>query len=534
MPDNNTARSPGADDAIRFLHNGTPVTARGVEPARSLLTYLRNELRCTGTKEGCAEGDCGACTVVVGELVDDRLELKSVNACIQFLPMLDGKAVFTVEGLRQPDGGLHPVQQAMVECHGSQCGFCTPGFVMSLWSVYNEHVEQDSRPDSRALRTQLAGNLCRCTGYRPILEAGEKMFELPGVHLDRDSVCQALRGLRRSASLTYEFDDAGRTVRFYAPRTLDELTNLRAEFPHATLLAGCTDIGLWVNKQLRDLGDIIFVGEVAGLKKIERHEGALRIGGAVSLTDAYGALVEHYPETLEMWERFASVPIRNAGTLGGNIANGSPIGDSMPWLIAVGARVVLRNREHQRTIALESLYVDYMNKSMSADEIVEAIEVPVPPPDQRFRTYKVAKRYDSDISAVCAAFAITLGDGGHIAQATVAFGGLAAIPKRAANCEAALKEQPWNENTVHAAAAALAEDFAPLTDMRASSEYRLQSAQNLLQRFFLETRPDNPLPAEALSVFAADAGESHEQNRPGQHVSSSTLRIVGCAHVGSA
>ncbi|MDH3658835.1 MAG: xanthine dehydrogenase small subunit [Alphaproteobacteria bacterium] len=487
-------------DGIRFVLNGELVTIGDIEPTRSVLQYLREERRLTGTKEGCAEGDCGACTVVVAELQGDDLAMKAVNACIQFVPTLDGKALFTVEHLRQADGSLHPVQQALVDHHGSQCGFCTPGFVMSLWNVYNTHQAVGSQPDDAALRTALSGNLCRCTGYRPILEAGHAMFEPPAVALDQDELRAALQKVRRERMLSYSHGNAS----FHAPRSLAELTELRAELPEATILAGCTDIGLWVNKQFRDLGDIIYIGEVAELQAIRDDGETLWIGAGASLTDAYAALVRHYPEAREMWERFASVPIRNAGTLGGNVANGSPIGDSMPWLIAVGAKVALRSTQGVRTLLLEDLYLDYMKKDLAADEIVEAIEVPLPKPEQAFRTYKVAKRYDSDISAVCAAFSLTM-DGDNIAEARIAFGGMAATPKRAGQCEQALVGKPWNEATAKAAKEALAEDYQPLSDMRASADNRLLSAQNLLQRFYLETRPVDPLPAEKLSVFAVEA-----------------------------
>ena len=494
------AASPvtATDNSIRFLLNGDLVTVTDADPTQSVLQFVRERRRLTGTKEGCAEGDCGACTVVLGELDGENLRLKAVNACIQFVPTLDGKALFTVEALRQPDGGLHPVQRAMVECHGSQCGFCTPGFVMSLWNVYNEHEPNGSRPEEAELRTALTGNLCRCTGYRPILEAGQAMFDLPKIGFDRETVRNKLLALRRDRSLHYRHGDAG----FYAPATLDELIELRAGHPDATILAGCTDIGLWVNKQFRDLGDIIYVGEVAELRETRESDDGLRIGAGASLTDAYAALVEHYPEAREMWERFASVPIRNAGTLGGNVANGSPIGDSMPWLIAIGAKVLLHGPKGTRTLALEDLYLDYMKNDMAPDEIVEAIEVPRPKPGQAFRTYKLAKRCDSDISAVCAAFRITL-VGETVTEARVAFGGMAATPKRAAHCERALAGQPWNEATAARAAEALARDYRPLSDMRASADNRLLSARNLVRRFFLETRPEDPLPIGQLSVFAA-------------------------------
>ena len=490
-------KPPAASDSLSFVLNGEVTVVRHVAPTKMVLNFLREDLRKTGTKEGCAEGDCGACTVVIGELYGDRLAMKTVNACLQFMPTLDGKALFTVENLRQPTGTLHPVQEAMVVCHGSQCGFCTPGFVMSLWALYLEHTRQGSRPTPAQIRTALTGNLCRCTGYRPILDAGEKMFDLPTVAFDSEALGETLKALQRSESLVYEYEGQ----RFYAPQSLAELTHLRAANPHATLLAGGTDVGVWVTKQLRTLGDIIYIGHVAELKEIRPEAGVLRIGAGVSLTDSYAALVKYYPQLTDIWERFASVPIRNAGTLGGNVANGSPIGDAMPGLIALGARVVLRTSAGARVLPVEDLYVAYMQKAMQPDEVVEAVEVPWPSLAVQFRTYKVAKRYDADISAVCAAFAIKL-ERGTIVEARVAFGGMAATPQRARHTEAALAGKPWTETTLRAARAALATDYTPLTDLRATAAYRMQVAQNLLERFYLETRPGNPLPAASVSVFA--------------------------------
>ena len=485
------------DGGIRFVLGGALLTVDAVEPTKSVLKFLREDLRRTGTKEGCAEGDCGACTVVLGELIGERLELYTVNACLQFVPALDGKALFTVEDLRQRDGALHPVQQAMVACHASQCGFCTPGFVMSLWALYGEHRERSSRPGHAEIRSALTGNLCRCTGYRPILEAGAQMFDLPPVDFDRDALRRQLATLVRDAPLAYEHD--GRW--FFAPQTIDELTELRSAHPQATILAGNTDIGLWVNKQLRDLPEIIYIGRIDALKEIRDEAGVLRIGAGASLTAAYRALARHYPEMTEMWERFASLPIRNAGTMGGNVANGSPIGDSMPALIALGAVVLLRSRDRTRTLPIEDFYVGYMQNAMASDEIVEAIEVPISLPNLRFRTYKVSKRFDSDISAVCAAFAIELA-GERIVRCRVAFGGMAATPKRAPAAEQTLIGKTWTEDTARTGMVALATDYLPLTDMRASAAYRLQTGQHLLYRFFLETRPGNPLSPTQVSVFA--------------------------------
>ena len=481
---------------IRFFYRGAVHEVSGAAPTQTVLQHLREDLHCTGTKEGCAEGDCGACTVVVGSLEAGGLQLKAVNACIQFTPTLDGKALLTVEDLQQADGALHPVQQALVECHGSQCGFCTPGFAMSLWGMY---LKQEGQTPSRCqIDDALSGNLCRCTGYRPIIDAARRMTELPPAHFDRAALARQLAPLQREQGFTYEAD--GR--RFHAPRTLEELARLRAEYPQALLLAGSTDVGLWVTKQLRVLGDVIYLGQVAALQTVRELDGVIEIGAAVSLQDAYAALCRHYPAELsELWQRFASLPIRNAGTLGGNVANGSPIGDSMPWLIALGARIVLGSAAGKRELALEDFYLGYQQKDLQPGEFVQALRVPLPRSDVRFRTWKLAKRFDQDISAVCAAFAVTL-DGDTVVDARIAFGGMAATPKRAAQAESAMLGQPWSEATLRAAMAALARDYAPLSDMRASSNYRLRTAQNLLRRFWLETRSDNPLPANAVNVFA--------------------------------
>ena len=489
-------------DPIRFYYQGQLRELRDVAPTRTVLQHLREDLHCTGTKEGCAEGDCGACMVVIGSIENGALALKAVNACIQFAATLDGKALFSVEDLQQGDGALHPVQQAMVECHGSQCGFCTPGFVMSLWGMY---LQQDGNTPSRCqIDGALSGNLCRCTGYRPIIEAARRMGELPRVEFDRAALAAQLLALRRDTMATYR---AG-GQRFFAPRTLDELVQVRTAHPAALLLAGSTDIGLWVTKQLREIGDIIYLGQVDALKSIEEADGMITIGAGATLDDAYRAVCRHYPAQLsEMWQRFASLPIRQAGTLGGNVANGSPIGDSMPWLIALGAELVLRGAGGERRMALEDFYLGYQKKDLRAGEFVQAVRVPMARADVQFRTYKLAKRFDQDISAVCAAFAFKLGgdDGDVVLDARIAFGGMAATPQRATRTEALLAGRAWSEATLRDAMAMLAQDYAPLSDMRASGSYRMKAAQNLLRRFWFETRSEQPLAPSALSAFALRA-----------------------------
>lgn len=489
---------------IRFYYRGKVRTAADQPTTRTVLQYLRNELHCTGTKEGCAEGDCGACTVVVGELDNQGgVSLRAVNACIQFLPTLDGKALFTVEDLRQPDGALHPVQQALVDHHGSQCGFCTPGFVMSLWAHYVNRPVGSSPPTRDEAVDVLSGNLCRCTGYRPIIDAAHAMFQLPHVRFDRAGLARALTDMRHEEPLLIRHEQQV----FIAPRSLAQLAQARIDYPQARLLAGSTDIGLWVTKQLRDLPELIYLGQVPELRTISVHDNGLTIGAGASLTDAYDALVRYEPAWREMRQRFASLPIRNAGTLGGNIANGSPIGDSMPGLITLGAMLVLRRGEHTRTLPLEDFYVAYQKNALQPGEFLQAIQLPPAAAHRHFRTYKLSKRFDQDISAVCAAFHLVVDESAHIQQARVAFGGMAAIPARAARTEHALIGKPWAEDTARLAMAALLQDYQPLSDMRASSRYRMTAAQNLLWRFYLETRPAQPLADHQTRVFATTKAE---------------------------
>ena len=483
---------------VRFVHRGVVVEHAAPEPTRTVLQWLREEARCTGTKEGCNEGDCGACTVLVGELdAQGALRLKAVNSCIQFLPTLDGRALFTVEDL----GGTHPVQQALVDCHGSQCGFCTPGFVMSLAACHLRHTQAGTVPTRQQIADELSGNLCRCTGYRPILDAGEQAFRQPlaqrGGLTDLAPTAALLARLAAEPSLATASG-------FFAPRTLDELATLAEARPGATLLAGSTDVGLWVTKQFRPLGEILWLGAVPELARIEEHDGRLVIGATASLEDAWAALAARWPVLQELWRRFAGRPTREAGTLGGNVANGSPIGDSAPVLMALDATLVLRRGTRERRLPLADFYTGYMQNRREPGEFLRAIELPLPGAAHALalRAYKISKRYDCDISAVCAGLALERDAEDRITAARLAFGGMAATVKRAAAAEAALLGRVWDEAAVEAAAAALARDYTPMTDLRASAGYRLEVAGNLLRRFWLETRAVQPLPAAATRVFA--------------------------------
>lgn len=462
---------------IRFLLDGEVVEIRDVDPTRTVLQYLREDLRRKGTKEGCAEGDCGACTVVVAELAANGSDvtIKAINSCIQFLPTLDGKELMTVESLAHGDE-LHPVQSAMVSQHGSQCGFCTPGFIMSLYALY----ETNPNPGRQEIDDALSGNLCRCTGYRPIIAAANEMYSAtPAPRPDRSS---ALKRIQRNGSLCIEHD--GR--RFFAPVDANELAALLTQYPEATLLAGGTDVGLWVTKRHRELETVIYTGRVSELADVRVTDTQIDIGAAATLTDAVPVIVKHYPGLDEMFRRFASPPIRNAGTLGGNVANGSPIGDSMAALMVLDATLVLRLGVVEREIAINEFYHDYMVNDLQPGEFVARIRIPLPTDGALVRSQKWSKRFDQDISGVCTAYRLVL-DAGRVASFRMACAGLAATVRRAEKTEAAIVGLPWTHELIESACEKLAEDYAPISDMRASADMRLLAVQNLLRRFFAET-----------------------------------------------
>jgi xanthine dehydrogenase small subunit len=470
---------------LRFFRRGAIVTLPAIDTTRTLLEVLREDLHCTGTKEGCGEGDCGACTVVVAEADGDHLKYSAINSCIRLAHSIDGMAVWTVEDLKTSDGGLHPAQQAMVDCHGSQCGFCTPGFVMSLFGLYQNTAckgEAISREDAQAA---LSGNLCRCTGYRPILEAAQAMQALPRVQVDEAEV---LSNVKRITHIPrgLEADSS-----YIIPRTLAELLAQRARFPQAQLVAGCTDVGLWVTKMHVQFAQVLDLTQVAELRRVEHYPHHIAIGAAVTLTDAFAALVADRPQLAEFAHRFAGLPVRNSGTLGGNVANGSPIGDSMPLLIALGASVVLMRqsgkRQAHRELALEDLYTGYRQNVMAKDEVLAWIKVPKAVAGETSRIYKISKRFEDDISAVCLGLSLHIVNG-RVRKASIGAGGVAATPARARNTEAALTGQPWTQATIDQAMAVLRQEFTPISDMRATGTYRSTVLANLLQRFWLESQ----------------------------------------------
>ncbi len=470
-------------ESVHFLLGDELVEIASCDPTRTVLDWLRLDRRRTGTKEGCAEGDCGACTIVVGRLDGDRLRYEAINACIRFLPTLDGCHVLTVEHLKAPDGALHPVQQALVDCHGSQCGFCTPGFVMSLLALWlNERA-----PSMQRIEDALAGNLCRCTGYEPIIAAAQRM-DAAEREQDRfvagmPSIIARLKAFADSETLSV--GDGER--HFYAPATIAALAELVSTHPQATLVAGATDVGLWVTKGMRRLDPVIYLGRIDALRAISDEGDQLRFGAMANQIAVREALAGISPQLDEMMRRFGGEQVRNAGTIGGNIANGSPIGDLPPALIALGATLVLCKDGTRRNLPLEAFFLDYRKQDRQPGEFVEAVLVPKLPAGALFHISKISKRFDEDISAVCGAFYLKLDQAGRVSEARLAYGGMAGIPKRAKAAEAALLGRLWDDTTVTAAIAELAEDFTPLSDMRASASYRLKVAGNLLRRFLIET-----------------------------------------------
>ncbi|MEO5759261.1 MAG: xanthine dehydrogenase small subunit [Mesorhizobium sp.] len=469
---------------IRFILNGQDVVLSSVAPDETLLDWLRLNRSLRGTKEGCAEGDCGACTVLVGKLAAGGLVYESVNACIRFLGSLDGTHVVTVEHLHGAPGQLHPVQQAMVDFHGSQCGFCTPGFIMSLYGLWMKSPD----PSDAAIEKALQGNLCRCTGYEAIMRAARAISSYGKVAKDplaieRKTITTRLKAMHDGARIEI---GAGKK-RLIVPADADDFAAVLDKEPGATVVAGSTDVGLWVTKHMRDISPVVFIGALDGLCDISEDKGVITIGASVTYTEAFSKLSSRIPALGALVDRIGGEQVRNMGTIGGNIANGSPIGDTPPPLIALGATLTLRKGKKRRTIPLEKFFIAYGKQDRQPGEFVEAVHVPVPAKTARFAVHKITKRRDEDITAALGAFFLTLAKDGTVSDVRIAYGGMAATPKRASAVEGALLGKPWTEQTVEAAMAEYVRDFTPLTDMRASAEYRALAARNLLLRFFAET-----------------------------------------------
>jgi xanthine dehydrogenase small subunit len=471
-------------DSIRFILNGEDIALSSLDPTETLLDFLRLKRRLTGSKEGCAEGDCGACTVLVGRLVSGRLSYETVNACIRFVGSLNATHVVTVEHLAAKDGTLHPVQQAMVDCHGSQCGFCTPGFVMSLYGLWLA----SENPGRAEIERALQGNLCRCTGYEPIVKAAELVARMrPSALFDplereRANIIARLEDLTTRETILIEGD--GR--RLIVPGSVEALAATMAAHPKATIVSGATDVGLWVTKQMRVLDPVVFINHLDELQDIVVTPEGITLGAGVSYSAAFEALQQEIPAFARLITRIGGQQVRNMGTIGGNVANGSPIGDTPPVLIALGATVTLRSATGIRTLPLEDFFIDYGKQDRQPGEFVERIFVPRPKTESTLAIYKISKRRDEDISALCGAFHLETDASGVVTHIRIAFGGMAGTPKRARAVEAALYGKSFTQDAVDSARDAFDRDYQPLTDWRATAEYRQLTAKNLLTRFFLE------------------------------------------------
>ena len=483
---------------IEFIRQGKVVRLEQVAPTRTLLELLREDLHCTGTKEGCGEGDCGACTVVLGEAKGETIEFRAINSCIRLAHSIDGLALWTVEDLACAAGAAHPVQQALLQQHASQCGFCTPGFVMSLFGMYQNHVLRGKTITRALAQQELSGNLCRCTGYRPILDAAVSMGALPEVRVDEAVLLRQLKRLKRSPVQANESDA------YLAPLTLATLLQARAEHPDAQIVAGCTDVGLWINKLHMAFAKVLDLSRVQELRRVERYPHHIAIGAAVTLSDAFAALGAERDQLHSFFARFAGLPVRNSGTLGGNVANGSPIGDSMPLLIALGANVVLMSVRGHRELPLEQLYTGYRRNVIAADEVLAWIKLPRPEKHEQLRVYKISKRFDDDISALCLALQLHIAHG-VVQRVSIGVGGVAATPVRAVKTETFLQSKPWTQATVQQAVGVLRAEFSPISDMRASAAYRSEVLGHLLQRYWLESQGAQQINLESFQLPEAAA-----------------------------
>lgn len=480
---------------LEFVHRHRTVQLKNISPERTLLEVLREDLHACDTKEGCGEGDCGACTVVIGEPSEDGIRYKAINSCIRMAHSVHGMAVWTAQDLTQADGTPHPVQAALRDYHATQCGFCTPGFAMSLFGMYQNQVCQQQPITPEVAQHHLSGNLCRCTGYRPLVDAACSLSKAPLVELDNTALLAQLKSI---APRPIQDNEA-----YLQPHSLAELLHCRRTYPDAQLVAGCTDVGLWVTKQHKTWSRILDLTRVRELQTLETQPTQLRIGAAVTLEDAWMALAKERPQLQRFWHRFAGLPVRNSGTLGGNVANGSPIGDAMPLLIALRAHVVLAHEDagqvKQRSLPLEDLYTGYRQNCMRADEVLAYIDVPRPTPNEWLRVYKISKRQEDDISAVCLALRIERDAQGVVRDASIGVGGVAATPVRALQTQACLQDQPWDEARIQAAQQQLQHEFSPISDMRASASYRTQVLTNLLQRAWYESQGLETVTLESLT-----------------------------------
>ena len=463
---------------IKFIHEDQIIEIENPNPNETLLNYIRTKLKKTGTKEGCAEGGCGACTIVLGELKNNKINYKAINSCITFLPMLQGKQLILVEDLVSKDGLLHPVQQAMVNYHGSQCGFCTPGFVMSLFSMFKNH----SKFQDNEIKESIAGNLCRCTGYQPIIKAARSLKR-------KNKIDHFVKNKKITINLLKKIEDENIAIyekdkRYFAPKYVQELKKILKKNINPHFLSGGTDLSLVVTKERKDINTLIYMNSISELNYIKNNNKYIEVGAATPLIDFESYIEKYYPDFTAILKRYGSVQIRNVATIAGNIATASPIGDTLPLLLSLDAKVVLKSIKKNKIIPLNDFFIDYRKTKLKKDQFIDSIRIPIFPKNI-FKAYKVSKRFDDDISSVCASFNIEVVNK-KIKNIRIAYGGMASIPKRAKHCEKLLLHSPITEQVINKAQEFLKKDFKPISDMRASRQYRMEVAKNLLRKCFLE------------------------------------------------
>ena len=465
---------------IEFVYQDRIFEVKDPDSNETLLNYIRTKLKKTGTKEGCAEGGCGACTVVLGELQNNEISYRAINSCITFLPTLQGKQLILVEDLISKEGSLHPVQQAMVSYHGSQCGFCTPGFVMSLFSMFKKH----SKFKDDEIKDSIAGNLCRCTGYQPIIKAAKSLKnknKIDHFTKNKKNTINLLKKINNRSIVIYN-----KGKKYFAPRYVQELKKILKKNIDANFLSGGTDLSLSVTKERKDISSIIYMNSIRELNYIKNNNKYIEIGASTPLIELESYIKKYYPDFTKILKRYGSPQIRNVATVAGNIATASPIGDCLPLLLSLNAQIVLQDLKKTKILFLDNFYVSYRKTNLKKGQFISSIRIPLFK-GNIFKSYKVSKRFDDDISSVCAAFNLEIVKN-KVQRARIAYGGMAVIPKRAIYCEKILSNSLVTDEIIDKAKRALEKDFKPISDMRASRLYRMEVAKNLLEKCFAEIK----------------------------------------------
>jgi len=465
---------------IKFVYGNQIIQLHNPDPNETILNYVRTKLKKTGTKEGCAEGGCGACTIVLGELKKRKIIYKAINACIAFVPILNGKQLILVEDLVSIDGSLHPVQNAMVKYHGSQCGFCTPGFVMSLFAMYKNYPFYKDN----IIKDSISGNLCRCTGYRPIIDAAKSLNKISKADFFKKNQKLTISLLKKIKKQNIAISNKNK--KYFAPQNINELKKILNKYPNSKLLSGGTDVSLIVTKERKDLDCIIYMNSIDELNYIKKNSNYIEVGATTPLIEFEFFIKKYFPDFAQILKRYGSTQIKNICTIAGNIATASPIGDTLPLLLSLDSKIVIKDKTKTKILPLNGFFLTYRKTKLKKGQFIHSIRIPLKL-KSIFKAYKISKRIDDDISSICASFNIEIRNN-KITKIKVAYGGMASIPKRAINCENILINSPLSNAIINKAKKSLEKDFTPITDVRASQKYRIEIAKNLLEKCFIEIK----------------------------------------------